>query len=263
MPRLGVVYKITNPAGAIYIGSTIDFKDRTWIYRAGKCKNQTKLYESIQKYGWEQHKAEIIWEGNESEMHKMERLYGEEYSVLDKEKGLNAMLPGYDNKKGKVSQETIDKFIERSPIGIPLSRETKEKMSKNSKRHAPSIETLRKSVLINGRKIVQLDKSGNFIKEFANASVAAKEIGVGRTSIKNNLTGGSPSAGGFVWKYADGGSPRTFDRRVIRMDKDGNELEEYGSMADAGRAFGIHATSIRYVIDRGGKTAAGFRWKQA
>ena len=56
----GVIYKITSPSGKIYIGQTKNFKQRKNCYKSNKNKGQTKLYNSISKYGWNNHNIEII-----------------------------------------------------------------------------------------------------------------------------------------------------------------------------------------------------------
>ena len=40
----GIVYKITNPSGKVYIGQTINFKKRMTIYRNVLCVEQIKLF---------------------------------------------------------------------------------------------------------------------------------------------------------------------------------------------------------------------------
>lgn len=53
----------------------------------------------------------------------------------------------------------------------------------------------------NTRSIKQFTKDGVFIKDFDDLTQAAKEIGILRTSISNNLIGYSKSSGGFIFKY--------------------------------------------------------------
>ena len=55
----GVIYKITNPNNKIYIGCTIDFKRRLSEYRRLSMVGQVKLYNSLVKYGFDNHVFEI------------------------------------------------------------------------------------------------------------------------------------------------------------------------------------------------------------
>ena len=63
----------------------------------------------------------------------------------------------------------------------------------------------KKTGAINGKKrsipILQLTKSGGFIKEWPSASEAARQLRIPRTSIKACLRYGFKHAGGFVWRY--------------------------------------------------------------
>ena len=55
------IYKITSPTGKIYIGKSINIKDRFHrYYRISRCKDQKLLYNSLVKHGYNEHKFEII-----------------------------------------------------------------------------------------------------------------------------------------------------------------------------------------------------------
>lgn len=99
------VYKITSPSGKIYIGSTINFKSRISHYISLDCKPQRKLYNSFVKYGYFNHKVEVLQECTLEEMYPLERYYGDLYNVLGKG-GLNLSLPGYGEIKNATSAET-------------------------------------------------------------------------------------------------------------------------------------------------------------
>ena len=134
------IYKITNPIEKIYIGQSTDLKKREETYSRLNCKNQIKLYNSILKYGWEQHKFEIIEECSLDQLNEKEMYWGLYYDVLG-ENGLNLKL---GDAKGKCSEETkqkmsqthknIDKsYIHNNMKGKTHSEETKQKMSQSRK----------------------------------------------------------------------------------------------------------------------------------
>jgi group I intron endonuclease len=54
------IYKITSPSGKVYIGQTINWRKRVSRYSVADCPKQRKLCASILKYGWMQHKAEMV-----------------------------------------------------------------------------------------------------------------------------------------------------------------------------------------------------------
>jgi group I intron endonuclease len=59
------IYKITSPSGKIYIGQSTNIENRFNSYRILDCKKQIKLYNSLKKYGWDNHIKEIVEECTE------------------------------------------------------------------------------------------------------------------------------------------------------------------------------------------------------
>lgn len=57
----GSVYKIVcRTNGKVYIGESTNITMRTNAYSKGHCKGQVKLYNSIKKYGWNDHDFSIL-----------------------------------------------------------------------------------------------------------------------------------------------------------------------------------------------------------
>lgn len=54
------IYRIINPEGCVYIGCTCRFKSRMSRYKHNHVSHQTKIYDSIKKYGFDLHKVDII-----------------------------------------------------------------------------------------------------------------------------------------------------------------------------------------------------------
>lgn len=74
------VYKITNPNWNIYIWQSTDIDRRLSQYVWKNCKDQPKLFNSIQKYWFINHKFEILALCEISELNDLERFYIEKYS---------------------------------------------------------------------------------------------------------------------------------------------------------------------------------------
>jgi hypothetical protein len=53
----------------------------------------------------------------------------------------------------------------------------------------------------NTKPIVQLDKMGDFIKEWVSGEEASRCLGIDKSNINANCKNKVKSAGGFVWKY--------------------------------------------------------------
>ena len=177
MSNKGFVYKIISPSGKIYIGQTVDFRNRVNQYSVLYCKSQPKLYNSLLKYGWDKHIIEILEECEISELSSKERYYQEFYNSV--EEGLNCVYTTTSTKSGKLSEETklkisksnkgkkfsqehISKLREKRKDRL-FSDESKKKMSDSKKgKKSPwygkklSVETIQKmSNSMKGRKITE------------------------------------------------------------------------------------------------------------
>lgn len=86
------IYKITNPKGLVYIGQSIDIEKRFYSYRILNCKDQSAIYNSLKKYGSENHLFEIIHECNKEELDCLEIMYIEKYNSY--KLGLNSRSGG-------------------------------------------------------------------------------------------------------------------------------------------------------------------------
>ena len=132
----GVIYKITNPKGKIYIGCTIDFKRRLSEYRRLSMVGQVKLYNSLIKYGYDNHKFEIVEECSDEVLHEREIYFIKHYNCI--EEGLNIRL---GNRTGALTESTKQKISKslkgrkvtwdsKGPKGYKYTEEQIQKMSK-------------------------------------------------------------------------------------------------------------------------------------
>src|SRR5690606_4483600 len=139
IPKLHyVVYKITSPTNRIYVGSSKDLRKRMSNYKNLKCKQQVKLYASLNKYGLENHTIEILGYDLGEEMLTKEAFWGNEFKVLD-EGNLNCFLPKIGESTYTVSEEVRLKMSERlkGKVGLrknkPVSGESRRRMSEAKK----------------------------------------------------------------------------------------------------------------------------------
>ena len=215
------IYKITNPKGKIYIGQSVNALERLSHYKRFDCKEQPKIYNSLIKYGVENHTFEIINFCNVDELNYFERYYQELYDVV--KNGLNCKLTktndrsGYYSEEAKIkmslsqtgkkqSQETIKKrsisqtgkkqsqeTINKKRIsreGYLHSNETKLKISLSQKGKKISEETkLKMSIFRNGKKLSVLSKKK--LAEKKSKILLNTETGIYYESIKDasNLLG--------------------------------------------------------------------------
>ncbi len=121
------IYKITSPIGKIYIGQSIDINNRISSYKNLKCKNQTKLYHSLLKYTFENHKFEILEECEINVLNERERYYQDFYNSTSRN-NLNCKLTKTNDKSGCLSIETKIK-IGIGNKGKKVSLESRKRMS--------------------------------------------------------------------------------------------------------------------------------------
>lgn len=180
------VYKITNPKGCIYIGSSKEIEVRFSRYKKLTCKTQPKLYNSFVKYGVENHTFEILEECNFNDLYKKEHYYGLLFNSLDRDKGLNLVLPGINEVKFIISEESK---INRSlcQLGKKASEETRVKQSKAQKgrKHHEDVKYKMSLSSPNSKCIIDLE-TGIF---YMNTKEASESKNMNRHTLKNMLNG--------------------------------------------------------------------------
>jgi group I intron endonuclease len=225
------IYKITNPKGKIYIGQSRDIEHRFYYYKLSNkwIKEQRKLYNSLQKYGHENHLFEIIEECSEGLLNEKEIYWINYFDSVNN--GLNLKYGGLGGKHSEETKQNISKAL----IGKKQSKETIEKRSKSlqgQKRsdytkqlmseagknkkitwgdkiseakkkstYRHSKEIMKKIAQINSKPIEQYNLDGTLLNTYPSAMEAMRQTGVKNDNINQNLRGKSRSAGGFIWKY--------------------------------------------------------------
>ncbi len=143
MDKFAYIYKITSPSQRIYIGSTINLNSRKSKYRHLRCQAQTKLYNSLKKYGFNNHKFEIVHICDAESRNQYEFIYGKLFDVLG-EDGLNLCLPKYDETYKTMSDETRKKIGEASKNKI-ITENQKAILSQKNKEYWSKYEHPRKN----------------------------------------------------------------------------------------------------------------------
>lgn len=138
------IYKITSPVGKIYIGKARNIKKRWWCYkRLQKNSIGRKLYNSLKKYGPDQHSYEVI------------EIFGNDVSALDISlretfhwkfffehgfKMLNSVPPAVNpiiKTQKPITQETKDK-IRAKLIGRKHSEERRRNIEEGVRINNPN-----------------------------------------------------------------------------------------------------------------------------
>jgi group I intron endonuclease len=218
------IYKITNPQGKIYIGQSTNIEER-WEkghkYGSG-CG--IKLKNSFNKYGWEQHKKEIIEECPVEELSVRETYWIEYYDSY--KKGLNSTpkggVVGYREEQHRKSlslgmvgrkgawegkkRPNHSKFLIENGCGLSYKR---------TQEHRDNLSTMMKEIWEEkgneiSKKISQ-GKIGKGIKpiicetlfgiEFPSLKAASKALDLSIGNICDVLKGNKLHTKGFVFRY--------------------------------------------------------------
>jgi len=221
------IYKIISPTNKLYIGQSVDIDRRFKEYKRLNCKQQPKIYNSLQKYGSENHIFKIIEECSIDQLNEKELYWKIHYNSISE--GLNCEL--YDNGVGPRSEETkrrisealvdhhlcytkeiILKMKKPKPLGFGKNISKKLKGRPNSmkgktqkfkgrvspnkgNKYTHSLETTIKKY----KPILQYDLKDNFIQEWSSIKEAKNKTKI--NNIPLALSGANKTAGGYIWRY--------------------------------------------------------------
>lgn len=181
------IYKHTCPNGKVYIGITsYDNVNLRWANGKGY-KHNAHFSNAVKKYGWSNIEHEILFDG----LTKKE--------ACQKEIELIAFYKSNDTKYG-YNQSTGG---ECSTIGVHWSKEQRMRMSEahKGKKHSEETKQKLKGSAKNRRKpVLQFDKDGNFIREYAGVKEACEKTGI---CLIHCLRGKCKTSGGYIWKYKE------------------------------------------------------------
>lgn len=125
--EISCIYKITSPSGKVYIGQTINLKNRTRKYKGMFFKGQLKLWNNCQKYNWNPlDTLEVIEECLVDDLNKQEIYWINYYDSFNN--GLNCDLGGVGRLGYSHSEETKEK-LRTSNLGKKHTEESKTKIS--------------------------------------------------------------------------------------------------------------------------------------
>lgn len=219
------IYKIENSiTGQIYIGSStsIPFRWRRHRYHLKhNIHNNQKLQRSYNKYGADSFCFTIV------ELCEPDKLFEKEQYWIDKSHPyynvslVAGSILGFkhsEETKEKIRNYWINRFINMSvedrkkwgdrSRGKLQSEKVRKERSERFKREKYWEKTLelRTEILRNklAKSVLQFDKDGKLLNEFAAIRDAAKFIGIDYkncSQISKACSGKAKSAQGFIWKY--------------------------------------------------------------
>lgn len=186
------VYMHIFPTNKVYIGITKRKPKYRWN-NGNAYYHNLYMRRAIEKYGWENVKHEILYEGltkEEAEQKEIELIA--KYNSANDMYGYNIEKGGSVNKK--ISVESKNK-MSKSRIGHIVKEETKEKIRQKLKgtRHGYS--------LISMKKINMYDLNNNFIKSFDCMKDCQRELNIPIQHISLCCKNKLKKTHGYIFKY--------------------------------------------------------------
>lgn len=219
--RQGVIYKITNPTGKIYIGKAVSLAARLWAYRNLKCKDQKAIYASLKKYGFDKHIVDILYEGPAQSLADKEIAFIKKHNSFsgDNPNGLN-LTRGGDGRRILSEEELKSKPVKKygeprkkptySPEVLVVKQKTARRLSEANKGRKKNILEIDKWKETKTRKrfeklghILQITPKGTLVKKWQpNIKEIADYMNCDPTTIRASLlSNGEKVRKGYKWKY--------------------------------------------------------------
>lgn len=225
------VYIHTTPSEKVYIGITNQKVTHRWGKDGNNYDHQV-FGNAVRKYGWENIKHEILFDGlSLEEAEKKERELIAQYNATDRHCGYNCTTGGAvcrfnddarkrisDSLTGRKLSEEHRANIAKCRTGWEFSEETLKKMSENRKGIYPNEETrkkLRDSHQWQAKPVAKLSSDGEIIQVFASVGDAAKDTGCSKYLIRRVCQGKRQTTNGFRWAFYEGGDLEEWQRTTV------------------------------------------------
>lgn len=215
------VYKHVSPDGRVYVGITSQKPAQRWQSGHGY-KNNSYFTRAILKYGWDNFTHEILYDDlTEKEAKDIEISLITKLKCNERKYGFN-ISSGGESKKGTTISDWQKQRISEASKNRIVSKETREKLSKASKktwsdesyrRHMREVNlgsknpqygktrTPQEKLERGAKSVLQFDMDGNFIQEYVSLHDAADKTGISRSSISACCRGIYKQARGYIWKF--------------------------------------------------------------
>lgn len=259
------IYKITSPSNKIYIGQSIDIEKRFRQYKRLSCKSQVRLYNSIKKYGWDNHKTEIIEYCLLEHLHEREIYWKQiELNKVNNDWSKVLFCGLYDKGGGPRSEETKKK-ISKTSTGQRKSEKTKQKISQSNKGIKRNLGKHHSEEIKN--KISQSNK-GKIVSDETKAKKRVSMLGKtasDETKKKMSISAlGKPKSEEHKFNMMKNrsnvikGVVLSNNKNINQYNLEGNFIKEWPSITEAKKTI---KGDINACCSGKQKTAGGFIWK--
>jgi group I intron endonuclease len=237
------VYIIKNKINEkIYVGSTINFKDRWTKHLSGK--GNTHLFNSIKKYGLENFEFEILELVDVSNDRNL--LYEKEQKWMD----------FYNIKNNKTFNVRF--------TAIPNKTETRDISFKEKMRD------IRLKLSIGSKPVNQYSLDGKFIERWNSSSEVERALNFRARNILGACKGEQLTAFGYIWRFENQPLDEVFlnkiqnkrpkMKEVIQKTFDNTIINTFSSMKEAANLTGFNYSRIGVACNKKLKYN-GFIWE--
>lgn len=181
------VYKITNPIGQVYVGSSSDIKQRWRNHKSSKSKSIRRLNNSFIEYGVQSHLFDFLEICDCSLLKEKERYWQEKYNAIG-ELGLNSKYCSTNEQREVISYETKIN-LSKARKGIKRSKEFCEAISKRMK-------GVKKKNSVGRSKIVLDTVNGIYYDNTIDCSFCT---GIGLHKLRQRLSGVTKNNTNYVF----------------------------------------------------------------
>lgn len=244
------VYKHTAPNGKVYIGITGRKPEYRWNNGNGY-KNNPHFYRAILKYGWENIKHEILYEGLTKEQAcDLEIQLIAKYDATNPRKGYNTSTGGECGALGvHPSAETRRKMSEARK-GKHFGVEHRRKIGEANKGRHHSLEA-RKKMSEAGKGKIPWNKGKKGVQHLSHET---------RRKISESLKGANhPNYGKHLSDETRRKISESNAKTVICVETG----TLYSSSTEAAESIGVTKAAIHKVLRGINKTSGGYHWKYA
>jgi group I intron endonuclease len=243
------IYKIINPKNKVYIGQSTDIEKRKKLYKNLNCKGQIKLFNSLKKYGWENHIFEIVEECNLEQLNEREYYYKKTF--IKNNKWTNALfLMLVDGKGGNKNSTTRKKMsISSTKINTPINvYDLKGNLINQFNSASEILQTMFPDSKENTGGILSSCRGGkqktfkNYIFQFSNND----KINIILKSLNENV--------------------KIKQKTILQYDLNDNFIKQYLNSYQVekefkGKGIKINSTDIRACCNGKQKTCKNYKWK--
>lgn len=271
---MGVIYKITSPSGKIYVGKTINYKRRVLDYKYGRVTNKKTsiIFDSIKKYGFENHVFEIVENCNDEVLNIKEIYWIDKLQsyVYENKGGMNLTKGGdgtsnkWKHDKNRVKKYSDNWKTESNPakIGKMFTNEWRKNQSERVKKHAKDKGIkipkwgIEKMLNLVRKKVLLYDTCGNFVKEFESITETAKYCNCAIESVRRAISKKYFLFNKFYLLYKDSEfinqkievfnrSLKSNKKPVLTLNSDYEIIFEHESANETARFWGLKSSVVK------------------